>query len=70
MRSFASSDFKNRVLTIIADIYPDTPSHNIIQVYKDVTEYFLGEIENLSGFRALKEVLLINPEVDGSVLAT
>ena len=58
------------MLTIIADIYPDAPSNNILSLYKDVTEYFLGEIENLSGFRALKEVLLINVEADGKVLAT
>jgi hypothetical protein len=58
------------VLTIIADIYPEAPSNNILSVYKDVTEYFLGEIENLSGFRALKEVLLINVEIDGKGLAT
>jgi len=58
------------VLSIISEIYPDAPSHNILSFYKDVTDYFLGEIENLSGFRALKDILLINPEIDGEILAT
>ncbi|EAS01344.1 hypothetical protein TTHERM_00149540 (macronuclear) [Tetrahymena thermophila SB210] len=70
VRSFSSPDFKNKVLLIINEIYPDAPSQNKIQIYKDVTEFFLGEIENLSGFRALKDMLVVNPDMDGTILAT
>lgn len=58
------------MLGIISDIYPETPTHNILAFYKDVTDFFLGEIENLSGFRALKDILVINTDLDGTILAT
>lgn len=61
VRSLASPEFKNKVIEIIADLIPPMSSSTfVLNTYKQVTEFFLGEIENISGFRALKDLLVVS----------